>query len=51
MWIEIQDEHYSKLVKISNMKKEYIGFVAAELLEDAIESVDLGELKQSLRRR
>ena len=53
MNLTISKEHWSKLWKICNLEQLHYGVMATILLEQAIDEIDLEELKakkQSLRR-
>ena len=45
MYVEVDRTTFKRLILISNIKKEYLGKVAAELLEEAAFSVDIKALK------
>lgn len=45
MYIEIDSASFQKLIKISNIKRKYLGDVAVEILEKGIQEIDLDELR------
>lgn len=46
MLVNINNEAFNRLWKISNIKRQYIGDVAVELLEKAIMDTDIEALKK-----
>lgn len=45
MFVQLDKESFKKLVKISNIKRQYLGDVAADLLTEAILKTDIKELR------
>ena len=51
MYLTIEEELFIKLVKISNIKRQYLGDCAVELLEKAIRETNLKDLRNEYGRK